>query len=290
MTKNLSAKRLKDKGGVALLLDALDDEYLGLQEDRLDEVAEEFATCRKAHGESMSRFIRRLEEARRELEDEDEEMFVSEKFFAWMLLRRAGLTVEEKSRVRSAIHCSEDPRDIAYALKRLFPRQKVGLQSVYARHGAVNQGNGYARQALLASFPEEEENDSEESQPSFDDPMTDDDEEDESAAPDDLIAAMQVVRAAERQGVDVYAAYRTAKSQQKKKSKSRGFFKRTFKHPQGQSPKDRQKELDQAKAASARRACGAAGHWKRGPVCPKYQEIMARTKVHAANVVQTPTD
>ena len=141
----------------------------------------------------MSRFIRRLKKARRELEDEDEEMFVSEKFFAWTLLRRAGLTVEEKSRARSAIHCSEDPRDIAYALKRLFPSQKVGLQSVYARHGAVNQGKGYARQALLASFPEEEENDSEESQPSFDDPMTDDDEEDESAAPDDLIAATQVL-------------------------------------------------------------------------------------------------
>ena len=39
ITKNLSARILKDKSGVALVLDALDDEYLGLQEDRLDEVA-----------------------------------------------------------------------------------------------------------------------------------------------------------------------------------------------------------------------------------------------------------
>ena len=80
-----------------MLLDTLGDEYLGLQEDRLDEVTEEFAQCRRAHGESMSRYMRRLKEARRELEDEDDDMFASDKFFSWMLLRRAGLTVEENS-------------------------------------------------------------------------------------------------------------------------------------------------------------------------------------------------
>ena len=67
ITKHLSARRLRDHGGIRLLLDTLDEEYLGLQEDRLDEVAEEFMTCRRTNGESMSRFIRRLREARREL-------------------------------------------------------------------------------------------------------------------------------------------------------------------------------------------------------------------------------
>ena len=101
ITRHLSARRLKEKTGVRLLLNTLDDEYLGLQEDRLDEVAEEFVTCRRATGESMSRYIRRLKEARKELEDEEPDMYVSEKFFSWMLLRRAGLTTDEKSRVRS---------------------------------------------------------------------------------------------------------------------------------------------------------------------------------------------
>jgi len=99
ITKHLSARRLRDHGGIRLLLDTLDEEYLGLQEDRLDEVAEEFMTCRRTNGG----FIRRLREARRELEEEDSEMYVSNKFFSWMLLRRAGLTPEEKSRVRGAI-------------------------------------------------------------------------------------------------------------------------------------------------------------------------------------------
>ena len=52
ITRHLSA-RLKDKSGVRLLL-ALDDQYLGLQEDRLDEAAEEFVTCRRAAGDSIS--------------------------------------------------------------------------------------------------------------------------------------------------------------------------------------------------------------------------------------------
>lgn len=95
---------------------------------------------------------------------------------------------------------------------------------------------------------------------------------------------MQVVRAAERKGIDVYAAYRTAKSQQKGKFKSRGFFK--SKHPQGQSSEERQQELDQAKATSTCRACGAQGRWKKDPVRPKYQETQAAAKkAFAANMV-----
>ena len=89
LTKHLSARRLREKQGVRLLLDAPDEEYLGLQEDKLDEVAEEFVACRRQNHETMSKYIRRLKEARRELEDEDDQMLVSDKFFSWPLLRRA---------------------------------------------------------------------------------------------------------------------------------------------------------------------------------------------------------
>ena len=84
-------------------------------------------TCRRQAQENMNKYIRRLKEARLELEDEDEQMVVSNKMFAWMLLRRSGLTSEEKSRVRGAIHCSEDPCDIAYALKRCSPHTSMGF-------------------------------------------------------------------------------------------------------------------------------------------------------------------
>ena len=165
ITKTLSARRLKDKDGVALLLDTLDDEYLGLQEDRLDEVAEEFVTCCRQHGES----IRRLKETRRELEDEDDDMYVSEKFFSWMLLRRSGLSVEEKSRVRSEAHCSEDPRDLAFALKRLFPSQRIGFNAIYdKRPGNPGRHPGSGRQAFAAANSDDAESDS-------DDALTGDD-------------------------------------------------------------------------------------------------------------------
>ncbi len=221
ITRHLSARRLKEKTGVRLLLNTLDDEYLGLQEDRLDEVAEEFVTCRRSTGESMSRYIRRLKEARKELEDEEPDMYVSEKFFAWMLLRRAGLTTDEKSRVRSTVHCSEDPRDLAFALKRLFPSHKTGLMAQQEKRNTYPTNRGGFRSALLADVPEG--SDSEESGFEGEDlSVTEDDDgtdQDSLKEPMDVLAAMEVVKQAEKDGLDVYAMYKSAKAQQRGKAK-----------------------------------------------------------------------
>ena len=104
---------------------------------------------RRVHSEAMSKYTRRLKEARRELEEVDESMYVSEKFFAWMLLRRSGLTAEEKSRVRGATHCSEDPRDLSFALKRLFPTHKQGLMAVQEKRTGNDPNRGRFRQAYV---------------------------------------------------------------------------------------------------------------------------------------------
>lgn len=87
--------------------------------------------------------------------------------------------------------------------------------------------------------------------------MTEDEEAEGANAPEEVLAAMQFLRDAERKGVDVYAAYRSAKSQQKNKFKSRGLFSRE--HPRGRSHDERQQELAQAKATRTCRACGAQG-------------------------------
>ena len=57
VTRHLKPRKLKAKGGVRLLLDALDDEYRGMEEDRLDEAAEAFIQCRKLANEPMTRYI-----------------------------------------------------------------------------------------------------------------------------------------------------------------------------------------------------------------------------------------
>lgn len=294
VTKHLSARKLRGRNGVNLLLETLDDEYLGLQEDRLDEVAEEFVTCRRGHGEPMGKYIRRLKEARRELEEADDKMFVSDQFFAWMLLRRSGLTAEEKSRVRGATHCSEDPRDLSFALKRLFPTHKQGLMAIQEKRSGNDQNRGRFRQAYVAQSPHGETSDSEESGWGDEDSSSYEDDGDhvETSTADhsDVLAAMDVIKQAEREGQDVYALYRTAKSQQKNKFKNRGFFnKKNDKSnrggPQGQSRADRQKEIDDAKATNTCRACGQVGHWKDDPICPKYQGKPGGKPPHAANMV-----
>ena len=89
--------------------------------------------------------------------------------------------------------------------------------------------------------------------------------------PDEVLAAVQLVKEAEKEGYDVYAMYKTAKMQQRGKSKSRGFFKKQASHPQGQSTEERSRELERAKATSTCRACGEVGHWARDPICPKFK-------------------
>eukprot|EP00434_Breviolum_minutum_P044303 symbB.v1.2.039555.t1/scaffold6645.1/size16507/1 len=174
VTRHLSARRLKARDGVKKLLMVLDDEYRGMEEGRLDEAAEAFIQCRKMTGESMSRHIRRLKQVRRELEEEDENMYVSEKFFSWLLLRKSGLSSEEKSRIRGAAHCSENAKDIAYAMKRLFPGTlhyrppERGHHPCRRENGPKHEKNAYVvggggdrdskddRSDPLPSVPEEE--------------------------------------------------------------------------------------------------------------------------------------
>ena len=272
-TRHLGAKKLKARTGVRLLLDCLDDEYRGLREDRLDEVAEEFVTCRRAAGETMTDYIRRLREARRELEEEDEKMYVSNSFFAWMLLRRAGLTAEEKSRVRGACHCSEDPRDLGYALKRLFPaHQARGERSDrFGRGQWDDQHRTKGKMAFQADAIEEEEANSEESSSDLESPS--DGGELDDGDEQEVLAAMKVIREAEKAGCDTYALYRSAKIQQRGKMKSRGFYKNmnAGQGPQGQNKEERQKQIQQAKMTSTCRACGQPGHWANDAVCPKFK-------------------
>lgn len=91
----------------------------------------------------------------------------------------------------------------------------------------------------------------------------------DTAGTPEVLAAMDVIHQAEKEGHEVYALYRTAKSQQKNKFKNLGFFeendKPTRNGPEGQSRADRQKEIDDAKSTSTCHACGQVGHWKDDP-------------------------
>ena len=280
VTRHLSARRLKARDGVRKLLMVLDDEYRGMEEDRLDEAAEAFIQCRKMTGETMSRYIRRLKQVRRELEEEDESMYVSEKFFSWLLLRKSGLSSEEKSRIRGAAHCSENAKDIAYAMKRLFPgtphyrpperghhpfRRESGHKNeknAYMVGGGLDRDSKDDRTDPLPSVPEEESADGSEDSSS-------DESADYESTPlpeNDVMLAMKTVRQAEKQGLDVYALYKNAKYHQRDGRKNRGFFKGA----QGQSKEEREKQIAIAKANSECRSCHQKGHWEGDAICPNY--------------------
>ena len=295
VTRHLKPRKLKAKGGVRLLLEALDDEYRGMEEDRLDEAAEAFIQCRKMANEPMSRYIRRLRQVRRELEEEDENMYVSEKFFSWLLLRKSGLSSEEKSRVRGAAHCSEHSRDLSYALKRLFPSIPYFRPHERRRDlGPVrdDKPSNFKNAMVTEELNVQDKNDKSDSEEAESASGTSDEEE-ESETGDlqsppvpeqEVLAAMQTVRRAEKQGHDVYALYKSAKHQQRDGKKKRGFFR----GPQGQSREEREKQIAAAKANSECRACHQRGHWEGDEVCPKYDpnKPKRRGKVREVNMVE----
>ena len=106
----------------------------------------------------------------------------------------------------------------------------------------------------------------------------DDGSDGNSATPETVMAAMQVVQRAEKSGYDVYVLYKSAKMQQRGKTKASSFFKKQAKHPQVQTSEERTRELERAKATSTCRACGEVGHWAKDPVCPKHQAKDAKKK------------
>ena len=138
----------------------------------------------------------------------------------------------------------------------------------------MTEDKGCQQHALLTKIPESSASDSEHGSDSDDQiSMSGEGESDqEEETPEAVMAAMQVVKQAEKDGYDVFAMYKTAKMQQRGKTKARGFFKKgSGKHPQGQSFEERSRELKRAKATSTCRACGEVGHyWAKDPVCLKF--------------------
>jgi len=166
-------------------------------------------------------------------------MRVSERFVAWMMLRRANLSYEEKSRVRGAAHLNYEPKRIAYALKVFFPRGRRnyqdGADESHRRHKRAG-GRRTFRHAYLADdddgdggYDDEDEDGDLDSDISGTSNGEGEDQEDAAVDRESMLVQLEVaaetIAAAEAEGLDVYAYYQSAKKKQRAVKKARGFFK-----------------------------------------------------------------
>ena len=102
------------------MLKVLDKEFMQEEYDKIDEVVTLFWNLRRESGQSMEAYIMAMQSAKAKMEKEDPETKIGEKAYAVRLLKRAGLSREEKQQVLSATGAQYDRAAIERALRRLF--------------------------------------------------------------------------------------------------------------------------------------------------------------------------
>ena len=113
-------KDLAVEGGHKTLLAILDSVFDQEECDVIDDAVNEFWNCRREAGQSMETYITNLKTAMVRMRKEDPETRISNKAFGVIMLKRAGLTAQERQQVLSATNATYDADRIETALKRLF--------------------------------------------------------------------------------------------------------------------------------------------------------------------------
>lgn len=105
---------------VVNILKALDKEFLQEEFDEIDEVVIVFWNFRRETGQTMEYYIMAMQTAKTKMEKEDPDTKIGEKAYAVRLLKRAGLSREEKQQVLSDTGAQYERATIERALHRLF--------------------------------------------------------------------------------------------------------------------------------------------------------------------------
>ena len=87
------------EGGLRYVWHILDTRYGDLDGKLLDDAGEDFLRCKRMDAEDMEPYITRMKKRRARLTQVDPTMTVSDRFFAWYLLRQAKLSYDERTRV-----------------------------------------------------------------------------------------------------------------------------------------------------------------------------------------------
>ena len=271
--QHLDLDDLAVKGGVDLLLQALDDVFETEKCDMIDEAVNTFWTMRRSYGESMEAFINRMTQAQRMMEKEDPETTIGEKAYAVRLLKKAGLSHQEQQQVLSATNAEYDRDKIEVALRRLFKNiAATDLRS--NRPGGRPKGKGkgdkgkggkqFRRKPFGAHAAEEAESDEDDDE----DALYGADDEDEDDSEDDPFGVLAAEEDSDSEGDpdmnDAMAAFQSAKKRLAavKKNSNRGFS--------GGKGKGRGEpgSTEDKKKKSHCSSCGGKGHWHGDPECP----------------------
>lgn len=119
--EDMDVKELATEDGVDKLMKVLDKQFMQEDYDEIDKAVSVFWGCRRATGQNMESYIMTMRLAKNQMEKEDPDTTIGDQAYAVRLLKRAGLSAQDKQAVLSATRARYDTDLIEKALRRLFP-------------------------------------------------------------------------------------------------------------------------------------------------------------------------
>lgn len=136
VVEHLELDELATEGGYDKLFAVLDKAFEQHEVEKLEESIDGFWHYRRSFGMDMETYISGFRTAKRRMEREDPDTKLSDKAYSVRLLKRAGLTVEEKRQVLAATGAVYDTVKIEGALLQMF---RDAARTDKQRVGAIRQ-------------------------------------------------------------------------------------------------------------------------------------------------------
>ena len=280
----MQPEKLRKKDGfeeVLLALGTIEKEGVIRKTEAFDKF---FESTRRARGEAIDAYLRRKNQAWRDLRDLDESSAMSEDLLSYFVLKGCGLTREDRHSILLANKSKYDQAGIEQSLRVSFhdmhEKEKTGGGGWQDRKRSGPKKRYYANEVIDEEFPEDEQTDQ-----AYYQYESEYDEVSEQAyyqEEDGDGAAGPGSDAGASGDDDVYEAYaamdktrqtyKDARKRLRDVQKSRGFYRGGSAWPN----RDQAKEKEKARSRCA--ACGALGHWAGDHNCPKTRLMLDRRR------------
>ena len=278
-------------GGLDRVWELLDEAYHETSEEYFERVETEFSQYRRVPGQSIASYLSQIKRLRADYQREDPGTVFSDRAWAQRLLMKASLTKRERLDVFFSAGGVYSSKEVEKALKHrcqrihdeerrlpsTFKRPPVAksvssfrtssttsTQSSFRSRGPKSSG-GHGSHVATVELPEEDDNDEEEDLEQDPEAYEDyaamveeegepqDDEEQEATDDEDGVTPEELKEA--------WAAGWRAKDKIAEKRKGRSF--------RSDAGKPARRGDDPRKKSTTCSSCGALGHWRGDPECPK---------------------
>ena len=278
-------------GGLDRVWELLDEAYHETSEEYFERVESEFSQYRRVPGQSIASYLSQIKRLRADYQREDPGTVFSDRAWAQRLLMRASLTKRERLDVFFSAGGIYSSKEVEKALRHrcqrihdeerrmpsTFKRAPVAksvssfrtssttsTQSSFRSRGPKSSG-GHGSHVATVELPEEDENDEEEDLEQDPDAyeayaaMVEEEgeqleDEDQEATDDDDGVSPEELK-------EAWAAGWRAKDKIAEKRKGRSF--------RSDAGKPVRRGDDPRKKSTTCSSCGALGHWRGDPECPK---------------------